>query len=102
MTPFYLIAEIYPDPNKLPEAKAAFEELIQATRREPGCLLYELVAEEGSNTWLMIEKFESKQAWDSHMLEEHVQKMDAISESFTREKTKLRFFTPLEDPVQQN
>lgn len=102
MSPYYLIAEIYPDPNKLSQAKAAFEELIEATRLEPGCLLYELVAEVGSDTWIMIEKFESKNAWNSHMAQPHVLKMNELSESFTRAKTKLRFFTSVEAEVSQS
>jgi quinol monooxygenase YgiN len=101
MSPFYLIAEIFPDPNKLSEAKAAFAELVEETRKEPGCLLYELVAEEGTDCWVMIEKFESKAAWDSHMLQPHVLKMNELSQVFTRAKTNLRFFTSVEAEVKQ-
>jgi quinol monooxygenase YgiN len=101
MKPLYLIAEIFPHPEKLPEARAAFQELIAATKKEPGCMLYDLVAGENLDTWLMIEKWESRQAWDSHMLEPHVAHITAIEAQITRAPTKLNFYDPLEIPVQQ-
>jgi quinol monooxygenase YgiN len=101
MKPLYLIAEIFPHPDKLLEARAAFAELIAATKKEQGCLLYDLVTEGTSETWLMIEKWESRQAWDAHMLEPHVVHINSIESEITRAPTKLNFYNPLELPVQQ-
>lgn len=95
MSPLYLIAEIYPDPEKLSEAKSAFEELIAATREEKGCLLYDLVIEDGNECWLMLEKWESRSAWDLHMNSHHVIAMNAVSPEFTTQPTRLRFLESL-------
>jgi quinol monooxygenase YgiN len=102
MKPLYLIAEIFPHPEKLSEARVAFAELIAATKKEPGCMLYDLVTGDNTDTWLMIEKWESRQAWDSHMLEPHVAHITAIEAEITRMPTKLNFYDPLEIPVQQS
>lgn len=102
MKPLYLIAEIFPHPEKLPEARAAYAELIAATKKEPGCMLYDLVSGDDSDVWLMIEKWESKQAWDLHMLEPHVQHIRGIEAEITRAPTKLNFYNQLELPIQQN
>lgn len=95
MRPLYLIAEIYPDPNKLAEAMTAYESLIVATRKEQGCLLYDLVVEEDSECWLMLEKWESRSAWNQHMTSEHVLAMNATSPEFSSQPTKLRFLESL-------
>lgn len=92
-SPLYLIAEIHPDPQKLDEAFAAFTDLISATKKEQGCLLYDLVIEDDNpGIWIMLEKWESKEAWDLHMASEHVKHMNEISSNFTVAETLLRFF----------
>ena len=101
MKPLYLIAEISPHPEKLSEARAAYADLIAATKKESGCIYYDLVADESSDKWLMIEKWESKQAWDAHMLAPHVAHINDMEAEITRAPTKLNFYNPLELPVQQ-
>jgi len=91
LNPLYLIAEIHPDQSKLEQAKAAYQALIADTLKEPGCLLYDLVVEEGSSMWVMLEKWESVEAWNSHMETEHVKLINSISSQFTAKETKLRF-----------
>ena len=95
MKPLYLIAEIYPHPDKLNLARALFDELILKTLAEPGCLLYDLVIEEHSDHWLMLEKWESREAWEQHMLTDHVKSVNAAALEVTRSSTKLRFLSPL-------
>lgn len=91
MNPLYLIAEIFPNPEKLVEAKKAFDELVIHTLQEPGCLLYDLVVEEGQDHWMMIEKWQDKQSWEAHMLTQHVQHITAVAPDITAKETKLRF-----------
>lgn len=94
MTPLYLIAEIYPHHEKLAEAKAIFQALAEKTLREPGCLLYDLVMEDDSDHWLMLEKWESREAWDAHMETEHVKQNQIDTPLISRKPTLLRFLTP--------
>lgn len=100
MTPLYLIAEIYPHPDKLVEAREAFDDLIAKTMQEPGCLLYDLVIEQGIDHWLMLEKWESQEAWELHMETEHVKHINAVAGSMTRRETVLRFLHPVTEKVQ--
>ena len=93
MNPLYLIAEIHPDPSKLDQARAAYQELILETLKEPGCLLYDLVAEEDSSTWFMLEKWQSQAAWELHMETEHVKHINQTSAAFSYKETRLRFLT---------
>jgi len=99
MNPLYLIAEIHPLPEKLNDARTAFEALISESKKEPGCLLYDLVIESsvetGSETWIVMEKWASKAAWDQHMETTHVKKMNRISPTFSLSETKLRFLHPV-------
>ena len=95
MTPLYLIAEIYPHPEKLQEARAIFEALVFKTLQEPGCLLYDLVIEEGSDCWLMLEKWESRQAWEAHMETDHVRQNQTDTSTVSRAQTVLRFLSPI-------
>jgi quinol monooxygenase YgiN len=91
----YLIAEIYPRIEKVEQARSEFDQLVAKTRAEEGCLLYDLVQEEGSNGWLMIEKWQSRAHWESHIETDHVKHINSLDELFAR-PTNLRFMTEVE------
>jgi quinol monooxygenase YgiN len=94
MTYLYLVADIYPNLEKRSEALAAYQELIEHSLAEPGCLLYDLVEDENnSNVWHMLEKWESKEVWDKHMESDHVLKMQGIEPEITAKPTVLHFLT---------
>ena len=95
MKPLYLIAEIYPHPDKLEAAHNLFSALVENTLEEQGCLLYDLVIEEDADHWLMLEKWESKAAWEHHMNTEHVVEANKLAASLVRNETKLRFLSGL-------
>jgi quinol monooxygenase YgiN len=95
MKPLYLIAEIYPHPDKLDVAHGLFRTLVENTLTEPGCLLYDLVVEEDADHWLMLEKWESKAAWENHMTTKHVLEANRHAEKVIRDRTKLRFLSGL-------
>jgi len=90
----YLRADIYPDLSKRDEVEAAYAELITASLSEAGCLLYDLVvSEENPSVWHMFEKWESKSAWDEHMLTEHVARIQKLEPQLIVAPTKLNFYT---------
>ena len=92
MKALYLIAEIYPKPETLERLSEEFKTLIEKTRAEEGCLLYDLVEEEGFDGWLMIEKWESREHWEKHIESDHVKHINSLDELFTT-PTNLRFMT---------
>jgi quinol monooxygenase YgiN len=91
----YLIATIYPTPGKEIQARAAFEELITATRNEVGCELYDLTQAEGESVWIMMEKWTSKADWDAHMESEHVKKIISNGPNFLSQPSELRILKAL-------
>ncbi len=100
MTYLYLKADIYPNPSKREEAEAAYSELMRASLAEPGCLLYDLVADqEHPQVWHMFEKWESRAAWNEHMESEHVAKIQRLEPQLIVAPTKLNFYTSVPSPA---
>jgi quinol monooxygenase YgiN len=60
------------DVDKLDNVLNLYEELVQATRKEEGCIVYELFQDvEDSSVLTMIEEWEDKASLDQHMKTEH-------------------------------
>ena len=90
--PLFLIAVIKPD---MAQADAVVERLRlmrDATREEPGNVFMELVVGEDPDTWLMLEKFVSREAWEEHMTLSHVTEGNVYLADKLREPTELRFY----------
>lgn len=88
----YLVAVIKP---RMEVADAVAERLRimrDATREEPGNVYMELVVGEEPDTWLMFEKFISREAWNEHMTLSHVSEGNAFLADKLREPTELRFY----------
>jgi quinol monooxygenase YgiN len=88
----YLVAVIKP---RMEVADAVAERLRimrDATREEPGNVYMELVVGEEPDTWLMFEKFVSREAWNEHMTLSHVTEGNAFLADKLREPTELRFY----------
>jgi quinol monooxygenase YgiN len=88
----YLVAVIKP---RMEVADAVAERLRimrDATREEPGNIYMELVVGDEPDTWLMFEKFVSREAWDEHMTLSHVTDGNAFLADKLREPTELRFY----------
>lgn len=92
---FCLIATIRPLKEREADALAALAELVAATRTEPGCLQYDLLANESEEcSYVMVERFASKDAWLAHMETPHVKAFQTLEASLVREPNSLSFFTP--------
>ena len=92
--PLYLIATIKPRPDRLREAERELRLLMAGTRSEPGCVYMELVESPSDpDTWTMLEKFQSRSAWERHMETDHVVHGNEALRDLLREPTDLRFFT---------
>lgn len=58
--------------DKIEVVKSLYEELVVATRKEDGCIAYELYQDETNAAVLtMIEEWDDKVALDKHMKTEH-------------------------------
>jgi quinol monooxygenase YgiN len=93
MAPLYLIAVIKPVIEKSEDARAFLAVMVAAAAQEEGCHFYDLVvSDEEPDTWLMLEKWASREAWDAHMLTAHVVTGNAALEQLLREPVELRFY----------
>ena len=90
--PLFLIAVIKPDMAQAEVVGERLRIMRDATREEPGNVFMELVVGEEPDTWLMLEKFTSREAWEEHMTLAHVTDGNAFLADKLREPTELRFY----------
>jgi quinol monooxygenase YgiN len=91
---FFLIAVIKPRMDVAEAVAERLRTMRDATREERGNVFMELVVgEDDPETWLMLEKFVSRQAWETHMTLPHVTEGNAFLADKLREPTELRFYT---------
>lgn len=73
-TQLVCVAQFVAKPGKRDALVAALATLIPATRREPGCIRYELnVSLEDENKVAFVEKFVDKAAFDEHCASQAIQ-----------------------------
>lgn len=66
------------DPAKREEAIAAASEMMDATRKEPGCISYAMSADvQDSGVFHVFEEWESQEALDQHFQAPHMAKFQA-------------------------
>jgi quinol monooxygenase YgiN len=74
--PFALLVTIQAKPGKGKELEAAFAPCIAATKREPGCLAYELNRDPDDPTnYLLFEKWKDVAALQAHLKAGHTQEL---------------------------
>jgi quinol monooxygenase YgiN len=74
--PFALIVTIKAKAGKEKDMEAAFTPCIAATKKEAGCLAYELNRDpDDPTTYIMYEKFKSVSALADHLKQEHTTKL---------------------------
>ena len=90
----FLVVHIKPRLDRLAEAEAQLHRMRAASMEEPGCVFMHLVQEpdDDSDTWVMIEQFTSRAAWDEHMASEHNQRGNRELEPLLREPSELGLY----------
>jgi quinol monooxygenase YgiN len=90
----FLIVRIKPRRDRLTEAEAQLHRMRAASQQEPGCVFMHLVqgVDDDPDTWVMIEQFTSRAAWDEHMASEHNQSGNAELEPLLREPSDLSLY----------
>jgi quinol monooxygenase YgiN len=92
--PFALLVTIKAKPGKEKDVEALFAPCIAATKKEPGCLAYELNRDpDDPTTYVMYEKFKSVAALDDHLKQEHTKKLLMGLEALTAEEIKAKVYT---------
>jgi quinol monooxygenase YgiN len=74
--PFALLVTIKAKPGKGKDLEAVFAPCIAATKKEPGCLAYELNRDpDDATAYVMYEKFRNVAALEAHLKLEHTEKL---------------------------
>jgi quinol monooxygenase YgiN len=90
---FFLVVTIKPRPDRLKEAEAQLQSMRRSSLEEPGCVFMHLVQpQDDPNTWVMLEMFRSRAAWDEHMLQPYNVEGNVVLADLLREPSDLRLF----------
>jgi quinol monooxygenase YgiN len=69
-----VVARISARPDTVNEVRSLLNELIEPTRKEPGCISYELLQNNSDPTdFTFVEEWQSDEAIDAHLGTEHIQ-----------------------------
>jgi quinol monooxygenase YgiN len=91
--PFALLVTIKAKPGKGKELEAAFAPCIAATKKEPGCLAYELNRDPDDPTaYVMFEKFRDVAALEAHLKLGHTQKLFQVIGPLTDGEIKAKVY----------
>ena len=92
--PLFLVVTIKPKLDRMAEAEAQLQSMRRNTLTEPGCVFMHLVQpHDDPDSWVMLEMFTSRAAWDEHMLQPYNTEGNRILEDLLREPSDLRLFT---------
>jgi len=69
-----VLAELTPKQGKKDELMKVFKPLIENTRKEPGCIIYDCCEKFGSNDLIFFEKYKSEEELERHMKNDHFTK----------------------------
>ncbi|MFP4123279.1 MAG: putative quinol monooxygenase [Coleofasciculus sp.] len=73
-TKIRVLARVVAHPGKEEKLKALLLEIVEATRKESGCITYELLQSPAIPTeFAFVEEWESEQAWRVHLDSAHIQ-----------------------------
>ena len=89
--PLFLVVTIKPRKDRREEAEAQLQSMRRNTLEEPGCVFMHLVQpQDDPDSWVMLEMFRSRAAWDEHMQQPHTVEGNKILEDLLREPSDLR------------
>ncbi len=91
-----VVARLIAFPNKVEDAKALLLGLLEPTRKEPGCLQYNLLQNQADPTdFTFVEEWTSNEALDTHLASEHIQAAIAHIPELIAEGPDIRRYTLL-------
>jgi quinol monooxygenase YgiN len=89
--PLFLVVTIRPHPDRLHEAEAQLQSMRRNSLKEPGCVFMHLAQpQDDPDSWVMLEMFRSRAAWDEHMRQPYNTEGNIILEDLLREPSELR------------
>jgi quinol monooxygenase YgiN len=87
----FLVVTIKPRLDRMEQAEAQLQSMRRETVKDPGCVFMHLVQpHDDPETWLMLEMFRSRAAWDEHMRQPYNTEGNEILEDLLRAPSELR------------
>jgi quinol monooxygenase YgiN len=91
--PLFLVVTIRPRLDRREEAEAQLQSMRRNTLQEPGCVFMHLTQpRDDPDSWVMLEMFRSRAAWDEHMSQPYNTEGNEILKDLLREPSELRLF----------
>lgn len=82
--------------GKIEEVKTLYEQLVQASRKEEGCIKYELYQDESNPQILaVIEEWENKDALNKHIKSEHFTSLVPMIGKLTANKPDMNIYNKI-------
>ncbi len=92
-----VVARLIAFPDKVKEAKALLLGLVEPTRKEAGCLQYDLLQNQADPTdFTFVEEWESDEILDAHLASEHIQNAIAQIPELMATEPDIRRYTLLD------
>ena len=89
----FLVVTIKPRLDRRDEAESQLQSMRRDSVQEAGCVFMHFVQpHDDPDTWLMLEMFRSRAAWDEHMRQPYNTEGNEILEDLLREPSELRLF----------
>jgi quinol monooxygenase YgiN len=88
--PLFLVVTIKPRSDRMKEAEAQLQSMRRNSLTEPGCVFMHLAQpQDDPHTWVMLEMFRSRAAWDEHMQQPYNVEGNIILQDLLREPSDL-------------
>jgi quinol monooxygenase YgiN len=89
-----VVAKVVAKQEKVSETETLMKSLIPITQKEDGCISYEVFQETAqSNTYFFIETWDSKEALEKHLSNEHMVHFVKLGEELFSEPLEVRLLT---------
>lgn len=92
-TTLRVVARVVALPNKVEEVKSVLMGLIEPTRQENGCIVYELLQNhEDPTDFTFVEEWENQALLDAHLASAHLAQADSQLEGLVAAEPDIRMY----------
>lgn len=91
-----VVAKNFVQEDKINEVIELHKELVEMTRKEDGCIKYEMYQDEqDAKVLTMIEEWENRQALEKHLESEHFTRIIPMLSKFMLKETEMNVYNKL-------
>ena len=95
--PLRVVARIKAKSDKIDEVSELLSALVEPTRKEPGCITYELLQNRNDPTdFTFVEEWASDSALDSHAISDHIKALAPKLQPIVTEPPDIRIYSLVE------